>query len=187
MPKKDAELAVTIDQLKVLSDPSRLQILAMLFDEERTLSQLAAAMDITPATVHHHMGQLLRAGLIRHTRVEVKGNLVEKYYTVEAKGVNSSAVWNELADADKVSYRLGVLGMIKGLVNQAIRVIQRRGTVDFEVGKVQFYRLPWRKDVLQQIDEILRNANRKFQRLHRKYEGQPGEKVILLITTLPAG
>src|SRR3972149_994966 len=108
---------VTVDerQIKVLSNPVRLQILALLFEEERTLSQIAAKVELTPATIHHHLTRLLRAKLIRHTRTVRKGNHLEKYHTVPASGGVSSRVWAALSDRDKVAFLLSSLGMLKAL------------------------------------------------------------------------
>ena len=76
--KETTEIEVSAPQLKVLSHPSRLKILLLLFEEELTLSQISSRMKITTQTVHHHIGKLTKAGLVEQTRTEVKGNLVEK-------------------------------------------------------------------------------------------------------------
>ncbi|HKZ98540.1 MAG TPA: winged helix-turn-helix domain-containing protein [Thermoplasmata archaeon] len=183
----EPRVKVSVDQLKVLSEPSRLRMLTLLMDREMSISRLAKALDLTPATVHHHIGQLLAAGLIVPTRSEVRGNLVEKYYRLPATGIDSGGVWDELSDLDKVNYRLAVLGMLKGLVNESIKRIQEKGTVDFEVGRVYFYHVPWRRDAIQQVQEIFEDAKRKLDRLEAKTKAQeePGEQVMALLTTLP--
>jgi|GEM_PF-1030774 len=179
---------VTGDQLKVLSDPSRLRILTLLMEREMSVSGVAKALGLSPATVHHHVNQLLQARLIVLARSEVRGNLVEKYYTLPATGIDSSAIWDDLDDADKVNYRLAVLGTLKGLLNESIKRIQERGTVDFEVGRLYFYHVPWRRDTVQQVQEIFEDARRKLERLEAKARarGEPGDQVLALLTTLPA-
>ncbi|OGS60213.1 MAG: hypothetical protein A3K59_03260 [Euryarchaeota archaeon RBG_19FT_COMBO_69_17] len=187
VPVLPAEVRITVDQVKVLSDPSRLRILTLLMNDEMSISGIAKALALTPATVHHHVNQLLQAKLIVPTRSEVRGNLVEKYYTLPATGIDSSAIWDALEDADKVNYRLAVLGMLKGLVNESIKRIQERGTVDFDVGRLYFYHVPWRRDAIQQVQEIFEEARRKLERLEAKTRAQaePGEEVMALLTTLP--
>jgi len=181
------EVAVTVDQLKVLSEPSRLRILTLLMDRDMSISGIAKALNLSPATVHHHVNQLLQANLIVPTKTEVRGNLVEKYYRIPATGIDSSAIWDRLSDADKVNYRLAVLGLLKGLVNESIKRIQERGTVDFEVGRLYFYHVPWRKDAIQQAWEIFEEARRKLERLEAKArsQGEPGDEVMALFTLLP--
>lgn len=185
--RPEPAVSVTVDQLKLLSDASRLRILTLLMERDMSISGIAKALDLTPATVHHHIGQLLHAGLIEQSRSDVRGNLVEKYYRVPATGIDSSAIWDQLSDVDKVNYRLAVLGMLKGLVNESIKRVQEKGTVDFEVGRLHFYHIPWRKDAIQQIVEIFGEAQRKLQRLEAQAiaQGEVSERVMALLTTLP--
>jgi DNA-binding transcriptional ArsR family regulator len=186
-PTRGRPVNVTVDQIKVLSDPSRLRILTLLLEDEMSISGVAKVLRLTPATVHHHVNQLLSAKLIEPARSEVRGNLVEKYYRIPATGIDSGAVWDELSDEDKVNYRLAVLGMLKGLINESIKRIQERGTVDFEVGRLYFYHIPWRKDTIQQITEIFEDEKRKFERLEAKAkaQGTKGDEVMVVLTTLP--
>ena len=180
-------MTVSRSQIKILSDPSRLKILAMLFERQASISGLAKALGLTPATVHHHVDRLRKAGLIRPTRTELRGNLVETYYEMPAKGIDSMKVWNDLKDEEKVAYRLAVLGMLKGMIDEAFHAIQDRGTVEWEVGRLLFYRLPWRRDAIQQVEEILDETKRRLARLEEKYASEPGgRQMSVVITTLPA-
>jgi len=180
-------MTVSRSQIKILSDPSRLKILAMLFERQASISGLAKALGLTPATVHHHVDRLRKAGLIRPTRTELRGNLVETYYEMPAKGIDSSKVWNELKDEEKVAYRLAILGMLKGMINDALRAIQERGTVEWEVGRLLFYRLPWRRDAIQQVEEILDETKGRLAHLEEKYASErEGRQMSVVITTLPA-
>lgn len=56
--------------LKALSDASRLRIVGLLADGRRmAVEQLAAALELTPATVVHHLKKLREAGLVEsHAR-----------------------------------------------------------------------------------------------------------------------
>ena len=183
----EQSVTVTVDQLKVLSEPSRLRILTLLMEREMSISGIAKALDLTPATVHHHINQLLAARLIEPTRSEIRGNLVEKYYEIPGTSLDSSAIWDQLSAADKVNYRLAVLGLLKGLVKEASLLIQEQGTVDFEVGRLYFYHIPWRRDTVQQVMEIFEDAKRKLERLEAKAraQGEAGDEVMALLTTLP--
>lgn len=59
-----AELART---LKVLADESRLRILGLLAAQESTGRELSAALELTPATVSHHMRKLVDIGIVTAT------------------------------------------------------------------------------------------------------------------------
>src|SRR6266540_3051568 len=174
-------------EVRILSDPSRLRILSLLFEREASISGLAKALGLTPATVHHHVAQLRRAGLIRPTRTEMRGNLAETYYEMPAKGIDSSPAWNRLKDGDKVAYRLAVLGMLKGMINDSLNAIQARGTVEWEVGRLLLYRLPWRRDAIQQVEEVLQETKKRLARLQVSWGKETGaDQMAVVITMLPA-
>jgi DNA-binding transcriptional ArsR family regulator len=65
----DGERAATADGLlrlgRALGDEQRQRILAVLADGPRDLDELAAAVGLSRSTVHHHMGLLRVAGLVR--------------------------------------------------------------------------------------------------------------------------
>ena len=188
MPRaRKAEIDVSRTQVKTLSDPSRLRILSMLFDKEASITGLAKALGLTPATVHHHINRLRKAGLIRRTRTVMRGNLAETYYEMPAKGIDSSSVWNRLKDTEKVAYRLAVLGMLKGMINDSVKAIQARGTVEWEVGRLLFYKLPWRRDAITQVEEVLQDTKRRLARLEESWREETGAgRVAVVITMLPA-
>ncbi len=51
---------------RVLSDRSRLAIVALLMERERVVEELAEAARISPATCSHHLRRLEEIGLVRH-------------------------------------------------------------------------------------------------------------------------
>jgi len=183
MPKRRVQ--VSPEQVRILSDPTRLRILTMLFERENTISGLARALGLTPATVHHHVKTLADAGLIERTRQEIRGNLVEKFYSMPAKDIETAAAWDDLADAEKVAYRLAVFGMLKGMVDDAMRAIQQRGTVEWEAGRLAVYRLPWRQETLLQVEAIFDEARQRLERLTAPPREEGAPEVSVILTTLP--
>ena len=181
------DVTPTLDQLKILSDPSRLQILALLFDREMTVTHLAEALGLSVATVHHHVTKLLEAGLIHQTRAAVRGNLLEKYYRVEGRDVDSSELWERVAPEDKAAYRLSVFGMLKGLVDQAIRTLPGRGDFPYAVGRTDLFPLPWRGDVLAEAGAILAEARERLAALEVRHKDDPGDRLTLVLALLPTG
>lgn len=67
--------------LKLLSDKSKFEILASIKEKKAYGSELAKQLDLTTATISHHMGALLSAGLIQmekeDTRVYYSGKTEE--------------------------------------------------------------------------------------------------------------
>lgn len=53
----------------LLADPARAEMLMALMDDRpRSASELAAAANVTPSTASHHLGALLRGGLVKVSR-----------------------------------------------------------------------------------------------------------------------
>ena len=74
-----------LDQLKALSDESRLAILRLLMAGPATLSQLGVKLHKHPAWIRHHLKQLEAVGLVELTEVRKTGGFVEKYYSATAR------------------------------------------------------------------------------------------------------
>jgi DNA-binding transcriptional ArsR family regulator len=82
----DDALAIAL-RLKALADPVRVQLMSMLLAEPETgvcTCDLAPAVDLSEATVSHHLKQLREAGLIEGTR---KGTNV--YYRPQPDALNA--------------------------------------------------------------------------------------------------
>lgn len=53
---------------RALGDPTRLRLLGLIAERERTGSELATAVSVGAPTISHHMDKLVRAGLVRVQR-----------------------------------------------------------------------------------------------------------------------
>lgn len=77
---------VVIDALKLLSDKSRFEIMKFIHDKEAYGNEIAEHLSLTTATVSHHMGVLLSAGLISIKRrngkmyYRINHELVKQYF-----------------------------------------------------------------------------------------------------------
>lgn len=56
------------DLFRALGDPTRLRLLGLIAERERSGTELAAAVSVGAPTVSHHMDKLVRAGLVNVTR-----------------------------------------------------------------------------------------------------------------------
>src|SRR5512133_2302962 len=75
------------EQLKILSDARRLDILRRLMAEPATLTQLGATLKESPAWVRHHIKILESAGLVEIAEVRVTVRITEKYYRARASAL----------------------------------------------------------------------------------------------------
>lgn len=182
------DLKPTIDQIKVLSNASRLQIMALLLEKEMTITELSEEIDITPQTAHHHVHELLDAGLIHVSREETEGNIVKRYYDVEEEWLDSSAVWDELTLEEKKNYKIAALGTVKGMVNRSIKYIQESDEIEHEVGWVSFKKVPFTEDNIEKIDQIFQETIRKLEELEteeKDNEEPEQEEITIMLSTLP--
>ena len=78
MPNRDICMQ-TSERFKQLSDPTRLQIFWLLCHSEECVLNIAAAIDMSPPAVSHHLRCLRQAGLISGRRVgkEVRYSLAD--------------------------------------------------------------------------------------------------------------
>ncbi|MFO8109446.1 MAG: helix-turn-helix domain-containing protein [Thermoplasmata archaeon] len=177
------ELKPTVNQIKTLSNASRLQVMALLLEGERSISELAEEIGITPQTVYHHIHKLLDAGLIHISREEMCGNLMKRYYAVEEEWLDSSAVWDDLTLKQKKNYKLAALGTIKGMVNRGIKYIQKRKRIESEVGWVSYEKVPLTKENIEKLSKIFSDATKQLEEL--KEEEEADEEITVLLATLP--
>lgn len=71
------------EKVKILLDETRNKIICMLGRGSMSLSELARALNKTPATVFYHIKKLVSVDLIKLERTRVvNNNLVEKYYSL---------------------------------------------------------------------------------------------------------
>ena len=71
-----------LQTLKALADESRLALLWQLFDQERTVGDLAVQVELTEPTVSHHLTKLREAGLVS---LRMAGN--QRFYRVNEVGL----------------------------------------------------------------------------------------------------
>jgi putative molybdopterin biosynthesis protein len=78
------ELLRTFNQIKLLADSRRMEIVRLLMDSPSTLTQLAQTLKQSPAWVRHHILALESGDLIEVSEVRRTGKVTEKFY--RAKG-----------------------------------------------------------------------------------------------------
>jgi len=74
----------TFDQIKLLADPRRMEILRLLMAEPATLTHLGRTLKRSPAWVRHHLKALESTGLVEMAEVRTTGTVTEKFYRAKA-------------------------------------------------------------------------------------------------------
>jgi len=71
---EDVDMVEIIPLFKALADEKRIRIVALISARPLSVEEIASAVDLTPATVSHHLALLREAGLVEAAH--------EQYYTV---------------------------------------------------------------------------------------------------------
>ena len=88
-------------RLKTAAEPRRLEILSLIWDRERSVSEIADELPISIAAVSQHLAKLKAAGL-----VSVRAEGRHRYYIATRRELGALAVvlesfWSERLDALK--------------------------------------------------------------------------------------
>lgn len=74
----------TLEALRTIAEPHRLEILKLLLGRAQTISMLGTHLDKHPAWVRHHVKALEAAGLVHLAEVRTTRNYTEKFYEATA-------------------------------------------------------------------------------------------------------
>ncbi len=78
----------TVEQVRALADELRLRITELLTRQAMTVTQVGAALKVSPAKIHYHVRELERVGLLKLVETREKGGILEKYYRAVAWSLN---------------------------------------------------------------------------------------------------
>jgi putative molybdopterin biosynthesis protein len=84
---KQVEPIHTFDQIKLLADARRMDILRLLMASPATLTHLARTLKQSPAWVRHHIKMLEAANLIELAEIRTTGTVTEKFYRAKASAL----------------------------------------------------------------------------------------------------
>ena len=76
----------SFEQIKILADSRRMDILRLLMDSPATLTHLARTLKRSPAWIRHHILALESADLIEVAEIRKMGKVTEKFYRAKAAG-----------------------------------------------------------------------------------------------------
>ncbi|KGP92227.1 hypothetical protein N780_01330 [Pontibacillus chungwhensis BH030062] len=72
------------EQQKVLSNPLRSRLVALLYEQPMTPKQVADLVGKNPGTVYYHIQQLVKHEILEIESVNTEKGIVEKYYKAKA-------------------------------------------------------------------------------------------------------
>ncbi|MBU9722322.1 MULTISPECIES: ArsR/SmtB family transcription factor [Bacillaceae] len=78
-------MEVNWEQQRVLSNPLRSRMVALLYEKPMTPKQVADLVGKNPGTVYYHIQQLVKHEILEVDRVNTEKGIVEKYYKSKAR------------------------------------------------------------------------------------------------------
>lgn len=82
---KEIHYIENIDELKVISDSFRVEILVNLGTNPQSGQELAERMNVSRSKVHYHLKELEKHGFIEVVKQEIVNGIVQKFYLPVAK------------------------------------------------------------------------------------------------------
>ncbi len=73
--------------LRLIFSEKHNRILKLVMEKELSISDIARALNVNPGSVHYHLKELEKHGLVIQVREEVKGGIVKKFYRSSAKRI----------------------------------------------------------------------------------------------------
>jgi predicted ArsR family transcriptional regulator len=81
---KRETMEINWEQQKVISNPLRSRLIALLYEKPMTPKQTADLLGKNPGTVYYHIQQLVKHDILEVDSVHTEKGIVEKYYRAKA-------------------------------------------------------------------------------------------------------
>ena len=80
----------TSEQLKIISDPLRVEILECVSSEALRVKQIAARLNQPATKLYYHVSALEEGGFVMVVDTRIKSGIIEKYYRIAAENITVS-------------------------------------------------------------------------------------------------
>lgn len=166
-------IIATLETLKVVADPLRLQILALLRDQPGTVKQLAQALDVPLKKLYYHMNLLEEHGLIRVASTRVVSGIIEKQYRVVAYRLS---VERELLSPQTEGQEGGLdvfLSLVLDHARAEIRRSVRAGLIDLRDFANEQHGLILGRRWLRMSPAQAEEYSRRLKQLDQEFQANP--------------
>ncbi|SET38925.1 Helix-turn-helix domain-containing protein [Oceanobacillus limi] len=108
-------MEINWEQQKVLSNPLRSRLVALLYEQPMTPKQVADLLGKNPGTVYYHIQQLVKHDILEVESINTEKGIVEKYYKAKANLFKNP---EQVSPPGHVDGRTTNIYLSKKLVNQ---------------------------------------------------------------------
>jgi DNA-binding transcriptional ArsR family regulator len=172
-------------------------ILRLVSECELSISDIARSLDINPGSIHYHLKELEKHGLVKQVREEVKGGIVKKYYRSSAKRIlfdspsvknagqketftDEEFIWRFIRSIEYLGYHLPaenreaaeeLLLRYDGRIREILRGLEGTGLETVDNGRFMLQNsLRLVLNIRAKDDPELGSIYREFDKLFVKYE-----------------
>ena len=155
---------------RVLADEKRLQIVGLLARQEYSVEELAAILNLSSATVSHHLRRLLKAKLVQaraDQHYHVYSLRLETLRDMSQRILSQDTLQETTEDLDLDAYDRKVLKdyMVKGRLKSIPRQWKKREVIlRYLVEKFQ----PMRRYTEREVNEIISQTHDDYATLRRE-------------------
>ncbi len=115
--------------LRVLTDPLRMRILALLEEKPRTVKEVARMLDLPPTRLYYHFNLLEKHDIIRVVGTRVVSGIIEKRYWITARHFEvDHALFTPATSAAREEW-LQTINMILGSLKEDMVTLMEQGIV----------------------------------------------------------
>lgn len=84
---KDILIVDDPEVIKLIFSKKHNMILQLVREKDMSISDIARSLHLNPGSVHYHLKDLEKHGLVKQVREEIKGGIVKKYYHSVARRI----------------------------------------------------------------------------------------------------
>lgn len=125
-------MEISWDQQKVLSNPLRSRLVALLYEQPMTPKQVADLIQKNPGTIYYHIQQLLKHNILEIDSVNTEKGIVERIYKAKAATFKNPG---EVHVPDRISGKTVNIYLSKKLMTQISEELE---ALFFKYGHLSF-------------------------------------------------
>ena len=182
MAEKNTRIISTGEELKIFSDPYRMEIINTYRSKDKALTatECANLMGEIPSKIHYHINKLIKVNILALDHVKIINGINAKYYklpkanfTIRLKDEEQQKMYSSLNKVDSVA--LNMIDSFKStFIKAAQKAIDDNVKDETEVGKVGSTRLYLSKEdykkLINDLSELLEKYTFDDDENKKKYD-----------------
>ena len=151
-------MEVNWEQQKVLSNPLRSRLVALLYEQPMTPKQAADLVEKNPGTVYYHIQQLLKHDILEVESVNTEKGIVEKFYRAKATSFKNP---EKVSPPGYVDGKTANVYLSKKLVDQLSEELE---DLFFKYGHLSYKEKDSEEQLAYSIELLIKESNEEEEK-----------------------